>query len=33
VLRDPAIVARLRGSADHAALYAVLTEGAKPHAA
>ncbi len=33
VLRDGAVVARLRGSADRAALYAVLTEGAKPHAA
>jgi PTS system nitrogen regulatory IIA component len=33
VLRDPAVVARLRGSGDRAALYAVLTEGAKPHAA
>jgi PTS system nitrogen regulatory IIA component len=33
VLRDPLVVARLRGSFDHTALYAVLTEGAKPNAA
>jgi PTS system nitrogen regulatory IIA component len=33
VLRDQAVVARLRGSPDKAALYAILTEGAKPHAA
>ena len=33
VLRDPVVVARLRGSPDNAALYAVLTEGAKPNAA
>jgi PTS system nitrogen regulatory IIA component len=33
VLRDPTVVARLRGSPDRAALYAILTEGAKPHAA
>jgi len=33
VLRDPHVVARLRGSFDNAALYAVLTEGAKPNAA
>jgi PTS system nitrogen regulatory IIA component len=33
ILRDHAVVARLRGSADRTALYAVLTEGAKPDAA
>jgi PTS system nitrogen regulatory IIA component len=32
VLRDQAVVGRLRGSPDKAALYAILTEGAK-HAA
>jgi PTS system nitrogen regulatory IIA component len=33
ILRDPHVVARLRGSFDNTALYAVLTEGAKPNAA
>ena len=33
VLRDPLVVARLRGAFDKDALYAVLTEGAKPDAA
>jgi PTS system nitrogen regulatory IIA component len=33
VLREPAVVTRLRGTSDGAALYAVLTEGATPDAA
>jgi len=33
ILRDPAVVSRLRSSFDKAALYAILTEGAKPNAA
>jgi PTS system nitrogen regulatory IIA component len=33
VLRDPLVVARLRGAFDKTAIYAVLTEGAKPDAA
>jgi PTS system nitrogen regulatory IIA component len=33
ILRDPLVAARLRGSFDKTALYAILTEGAKPDAA
>jgi PTS system nitrogen regulatory IIA component len=33
ILRDPGVVARLRASFDGTALYAVLTEGARPDAA
>jgi PTS system nitrogen regulatory IIA component len=33
ILREPGIAAKLRGSADKSALYAVLSEGARPTAA
>jgi PTS system nitrogen regulatory IIA component len=33
VLRDPLVIGRLRASFDKTALYAILTEGAKPNAA